>query len=221
MKLRTALSAVALGVTVLTATPALVVPQVAFASDCYTSCDPWDHDYTDDGFVFDVDNGRVGDTPFPDDEVIRVIGVARPDPAPAPPEAGFPSGGGAPGAPGTKAVPTQKGPARLVRKQCVENTGDHATTFKSTVTYSVSYQVSTSLGLEAFNALKLAVGHELNTSSSESTEVEATIAPHGTWALNVEYQTVEYAITSSSWLGSSVEYVTVSQPTGRIVTGSC
>ncbi|WP_371501133.1 hypothetical protein OG871_30075 [Kitasatospora sp. NBC_00374] len=33
---------------------------------------PWDHDYT----------------PFPDDEVIQVVGVAVPDPLPAPPEVG-------------------------------------------------------------------------------------------------------------------------------------
>ncbi|MER7584471.1 DUF6426 family protein [Kitasatospora sp. NPDC097691] len=222
MKLRTALSAVALGVTVLTAVPATVLPQAAFAADCYTSCDPWDHDYTDDNFVLDLDNVPADGTPFPNDDVIRVIGRAQPDPDPVQPEWTPTSGGSTGAGPGTRATPVKIINKKVIRKDCVQNPYDHQVTIKTTASYSVSYKVSMELGIEALNALKLTVGHELNTVSTESTEVSVDIPAHGTWALGVEYQTVEYAITTTSWLGQNeVQYVTVSQPTGTLISGPC
>lgn len=222
MKLRTALSAVALGVTVLTAVPATVLPQAAFAADCYTSCDPWDHDYTGDGFVLDVDGLPLDSTPFPDDDVIRVIGRAQPDPVPVQPEWTPPSGGSTGSSPGTRATPVKIVNKKVIRKDCVQNTSDHPTTIKTTTSYSVSYRVSMELGIEALNALKLTVGHELNTVSTQSTEVSVQIPAHGTWALGVEYQTVEYAITTTNWMGQTeTQYVTVTQPTGALISGPC
>ncbi|MER8184949.1 DUF6426 family protein [Kitasatospora sp. NPDC094015] len=222
MKLRTALSAVALGVTVLTAVPAAVLPQAASAADCYTSCDPWDYDYSGDDFVLDLDTVPADGTPLPDDDVIRVIGHPQPDPEPIQPE-WFPVGGGSSAsAPGTRATPVRLVNKKVIRKDCLLNPYDHPATIKSTATYSVSYKVSMQLGLEAMNALKLTVGHELNTVDTASTEVSVEIPPHGTWALGVEYQTVEYAITTTALGGlSDTVYVTVTQPTGTLISGPC
>ncbi|MFB6560370.1 DUF6426 family protein [Streptomyces sp. NPDC056400] len=203
MQLKTALGAVALGVTVLTAAPALAVPQAAFAADCYTSCDPWDDSNINDPIII------TGPTPSESDHLGQPW---------------FPGGGGGSGSQ-TNAYVVSQGQKWEEQAdydfKCTRNSGDTVLQINRTLTYTVSVKVSANLTADLTAALKAAVGTELNTTISKSYGLTTSINPGQSVGLYVEYQTNVYAITTTSAAGTTTQAVNVTAPTGVVTARSC
>ncbi|MFJ8165904.1 DUF6426 family protein [Streptomyces sp. NPDC096136] len=200
MQLKTALGAVALGVTVLTAVPALVVPQTAAAADCYTSCDPWDN---------------VNDP-------IVVIGHNPPESD----HSGQPwyGGGGGSGSHTTAVVVSQGAKWEEAiddQFKCVRNTGQTVLGIDQNIKYNVSVKVNAGLTAEVSGALKAALGTELNTSVEKSYGLHTSVSPGQSIGVYVEWQTNVYAITTTSSAGQSTQAVNVTAPTGVISVHGC
>ncbi|MFE3761149.1 DUF6426 family protein [Streptomyces sp. NPDC059104] len=201
MQLKKALGAVALGVTVLTAAPALVVPQAAFAADCYTSCDPWDDNVNDPILV-------IGHTPPESDH------------------SGQPwYGGGGTGGSHTTAIVASEGKKWEEQAddlpKCQRNSGDTVLQVNRTITYTVSVKVNASLTADLSAALKAAVGTELNTTMNKSYGLTTSLNPGQSIGLYIEYQTNVYAITTTSSAGQTTQLVNVTAPTGVVTARSC
>ncbi|MCG6499841.1 DUF6426 family protein [Kitasatospora sp. A2-31] len=193
MQLKKALGAVALGVTVLTAVPALVVPQAAAAADCYTSCDPWD------------DPNNVNDP----------IVVTGPN---TPPTEGwpFPWHGGGGGA--ASAHVYSYGEKGEDKQFCRQNSTHSPEKLNVTVQVATGYKVTASLSAEALNALKAAVGAEVNTTTTTTHSVDVTLQPGQSFGVFAQYQTVTYSITLP---GGQTQLVDVQVPTNTIIDHSC
>ncbi|MFE0463202.1 DUF6426 family protein [Kitasatospora sp. NPDC058965] len=240
MDLRKFVVAAALGATVITAVPALVAPHPAAADSCYdglTSCtddpsdpgdpgtgDPGTGDPSggDTGGSLDVSDGNVGDQVATLPPVV-ITGKRSPMPS-YPADPGIPSsyggGGGGGSAPG--AVVYSKGKTWNVPQNCYRNTSASVAKLSETATYQVTYQVSTNLSATAAEVLTATIGTQLNSSITKTYGIEVTLNPGQSWTLNVEYQTVVYAITTQNFLGqSSTEYVNVTEPTGVLTGSSC
>ncbi|MFD8318163.1 DUF6426 family protein [Kitasatospora purpeofusca] len=194
MQLKKALGAVALGVTVLTAVPALVVPQTAAAADCYTSCDPWD----DPNFVNDP---------------IVVIGHNPPPPSEGWP---FPWHGGGGGA--ASATVTAYGEKFEDKQFCRKNGNPYQERLNVTVQVATGYKVTATLSAEALNALKAAVGAEINTTTTTTHSVDVTLQPGQSFGVFAQYQTVTYSITLP---GGQTQLVDVQVPTNTIIDHAC
>ncbi|MER8182209.1 DUF6426 family protein [Kitasatospora sp. NPDC094015] len=197
MQLRKAFGAVALGVTVLTAVPAIALPQAAFASDCYTSCDPWD----------------VNDP-------IEIIGHPVPD-GPGPGYGGF-FGGGGTGVGSSTAVLYSKGQTWEEQEYCRRNGNTIPEKLTTTVQYNTSFKITASISSEALTALKASLGAEVNTSETRTHTVDATLNPGQSLGVFVEIQTNVYQITTYDGLGQQhVDYVNVTAPTGAVTDHAC
>ncbi|MEU9134203.1 DUF6426 family protein [Kitasatospora sp. NPDC048540] len=199
MQLRKAFGAVALGVTVLTAVPAIALPQAAFASDCYTSCDPWDNNDPNDTIV--------------------VIGHPQPEgPGPGPGVI-FPGGGGGSGA---TAVVYSKGQTWEEQEFCRRNTNTIPERLSTTVQYNTSFKITASISSEALTALKASLGAEVNTSVTRTHSLDATLNPGQSLGVFVEIQTNVYQITTYDFTGQQhVDYINVTAPTGVVTDHAC
>ncbi|MFF3087749.1 DUF6426 family protein [Streptomyces nojiriensis] len=201
VQLKTALGALALGVTVLTAAPALAVPQTAFAADCYTSCDPWDDSNINDPIII------TGPTPPESDHQGQPW---------------YPGGGGSGSQTNAYMVSQgQKWEEQADDFKCTRNSGDTVLQINRTLTYTVSVKVSANLTADLTAALKAAVGTELNTTISKSYGLTTSLNPGQSIGLYVEYQTNVYAITTTSAAGTTTQPVNVTAPTGVVTARSC
>ncbi|MFE2267786.1 DUF6426 family protein [Streptomyces lavendulae] len=200
MQLKTALGAVALGVTVLTAAPALVAPQAAFAADCYTSCDPWDN--VNDPIIV------IGHTPPESDHSGQPW---------------YGSGGGS--GSHTTAIVTSEGAKweEAVDDQfkCVRNTGPTVLGIDHTIKYNVSVKVNAGLSADLTAALKATLGTELNTTLEKSYGLHTSLNPGQSIGVYIEWQTNVYAITTTSSGGQTTQMVNVTAPTGVVSVHSC
>ncbi|WP_327131672.1 hypothetical protein OG311_11090 [Streptomyces sp. NBC_01343] len=197
MKLRSALAAAALGATVLTAAPAVLLPQTAFAADCNTSCDQ-DTIIVEGSLPPETGGGNGGMT--------SPVGS---------------SGGGSGSSNGTSARLYSEGQKWEEEEFCRHNSSNLPEGINRTVSYKVSVQVNAGLSAEVKDALKATLGTELNVEESESYTVNVTIPPGDGWGLYVQYQTVVYEVTTKDWSGIHTDYVNVTRPTGRVTSRSC
>ncbi|MFD8146774.1 DUF6426 family protein [Streptomyces sp. NPDC059708] len=244
MNLRKFVVAAAVGATVLTAVPALVAPHEAAASACdqLSECGngPGDNGGTwedggwgdgggDGGSGGGGDNGGGGgDGGGGSAEVVVIEGsIDRGNTLPSIPrdpdeptvtvESGGVGGGGGGGG-GDSVVRFREGPVAKIKTGCIKNTGDATLKLLSSAKYTVSYKVNTEVTATVEKALSLKLGAEVNTSIERNVGFEVTIAPGQSWALEVEYQTVEYAVTTTNWLGqTTTDWVNVVMPTGTPV----
>ncbi|GAA0276193.1 hypothetical protein GCM10010302_12270 [Streptomyces polychromogenes] len=248
MNLRKFVVATALGATVLTAVPALVAPHEAAASACdqlsecgNTTGDEsggggWDDGGSGNGGGDDGsgggDDGSGGGGDGGGGEVVVIEGsIDRGDTLPSVPrdpdeptvtvESGGVGGGGGGGG-GDSVVRFREGPIAQMKTGCVRNTSDATLKVLSSAKYTVSYKVNTDITATVEKALSLKLGAELNTSIEKSVGYEVTIAPGQSWALAVDYQTVEFAVTTTNWLGqTTTDWVNVVMPTGTVNSVSC
>ncbi|MFJ3793174.1 DUF6426 family protein [Kitasatospora sp. NPDC090091] len=77
------------------------------------------------------------------------------------------------------------------------------------------------MGLFGFRESSSSLGAEINTSITRTYSLEITIDPGKTWALDVEYQTVTYAITTQALGVYTTDYVNVTKPTGAVAFTTC
>ncbi|MGW4648221.1 DUF6426 family protein [Kitasatospora sp. NPDC004289] len=197
MQLKRALGAIALGVTVLTAVPALVVPQVAAAADCGTNCDPWD------------DPNLVNDP-------IIVIGHNPPESGPG----GVPwYGGGGGGVGGSASATVAKvGETTQEKEFCKVNTQLYTVPLKVTVDVVSSYKVSGSLSASVLDALKASIGAEFSSTRTLSYTVDVKLLSGQSYGLFSQYQTITYAVTLPN---GSTQMVDVQKPTGTVIDAPC
>ncbi|GAA1253755.1 hypothetical protein GCM10009665_50550 [Kitasatospora nipponensis] len=235
--------ATALGATVLTAVPAVIAPHHAYADTCYedgqTSCpddpdgpgdpggNPGDPSGDGDGTGsatggFDMSEGNPGDS-VPGLPKVIITGQRSIMPS-SPADPGIPmsyGGGGSSGEqPGSRVY--SKGKTWDEQQNCYRNSSNGVAKITETTTYTVTYQVSTNISATAAEVLTATLGTQLNTSIAKSYGVEVTLNPGQSWALNVQYQTVVYAITTQHlWSADTTEYVNVTMPTGVVTGRSC
>ncbi|MFJ8628400.1 DUF6426 family protein [Kitasatospora sp. NPDC093550] len=193
MQLKRALGAVALGVTVLTAVPALVVPQVAAAADCYTNCDPWD------------DPNRVNDP-------IIVTGANPPESSPG----GVPWYGGGGGSLSAHVVSV--GEVTRKKEFCKVNTQLYPVPLKVTIDVFSGYKVSSSLSASVVDALKASIGAEFSSSRTLSYSVDVKLLSGQSYGLFSEHQTITYAVTMPN---GSTQMVDVDKSTGTVIDAPC
>ncbi|RKT08284.1 hypothetical protein BX286_6376 [Streptomyces sp. 3211.6] len=235
MNLRKFVVAAALGATVLTAVPALVAPHPAAADGCwgeyYSDCQ-WDP-----GAGYDPGGSGGGDYGGGDygggggGEVVIIPGSKESEPAePAYPgdpsysyesDSSGASGGGSSGG-ADSAVPFREGEKAKLRLPCKRNDGPAPMKWNESSKYTVSYKVSGNISATAAKLLTVSVGGELNSTTEKSIGFEITLNPGQGFALDVEYQTKEYMITTTNWLGqTTVEFANVTAPTGAITAVPC
>ncbi|MEV4611103.1 DUF6426 family protein [Kitasatospora sp. NPDC049258] len=203
MKLKQAFGAVALGVTVLTAVPAIALPQAAFASDCYTSCDPWNDSNLNDPIVI----GPVPEGPGPGFHG----GIG-----------GGSTGGGTGGPGASSAVVYSEGQTWEEKEFCRRNTNNIPEKLTTSVQYTTSFKVTATLSSEALGVLKTSIGAELNTSRTSTHSVDVTLAPGQSYGVFVEFQTNVYQITTYDASGQQhVDYINVTAPTGVVTDHAC
>ncbi|MFI5532993.1 DUF6426 family protein [Kitasatospora sp. NPDC051853] len=240
MELRKFAAAAALGTTVLTVVPALVVPQEA-AAGCwgpsYSDCTPDDpgpgDSFGGDGYA-SISFGDVGDWLSGGQSVVitgrREQAVDYPGDPYRPAEYwGSGSGGGGGGGESVfgghgltvGAVVLGAGQTWNERQNCYKNPNDVPTKINQSVSYQVSYKGSASISAKAHEMLTVHIGAEINTSKTLTYALEMTLNPGQTWALNVEYQTVAYAVRTASFGVYTTEYLNVTKPTGTVSFTSC
>ncbi|MFC5885559.1 DUF6426 family protein [Kitasatospora sp. CM 4170] len=135
---------------------------------------------------------------------------------------GIQRGGGGGGGVSAGAVVHSQGQKWNERQNCLKNPGEVPTKITQGVNYQVSFKASANLSAKASEVLSGTLNAELNSSITRSYNYEVTINPGQTWALNVEYQTVTYAITTANWLGMyTTDYVNVTGPTGTVLFTTC
>ncbi|AUG75902.1 hypothetical protein CFP65_0984 [Kitasatospora sp. MMS16-BH015] len=233
MVLKKLLAATALGAALFTAVPALAAPQLASATTpCLDdgsddSCIPPDPGGSGGGTggtggstgtgSLDVSDGNVGD-PVPDMPRVVITGVRVPEPfAPASPNIPSYWNGAAPGA-GTYSA----GKTWDIPQNCYINHSTAVAKMTETITYAVTYQVSTNISATAAEVLTATLGTQLNSSITKTYTMEITLNPGQSWRLNVQYQTVVYAITTKNAFGQlNTEYVNVTKPTGVLTGSAC
>ncbi|MCF3181626.1 hypothetical protein IPZ70_16985 [Streptomyces polychromogenes] len=232
MNLRKFVVATALGATVLTAVPALVAPHEAAASACdqlsecgNTTGDESGGEWGDWGGGNDGggnDGGGDGGGGGGGGVVIIEGSIDRGETLPSVPrdpdeptvtvESGGVGGGGGGG--GDSVVRFREGPPAKIKTGCIRNTGDATLKLLASAKYTVSYKVNAEITGTVEKALSSKLGAEVNKSIERNVGFEVTIAPGQSWALEVEYQTVEYAVTTTDWLGRpTTDWVNVVMPT--------
>ncbi|MER7537067.1 DUF6426 family protein [Streptomyces sp. NPDC097704] len=132
-------------------------------------------------------------------------------------------GGGGGGGGGDSAYPIRPMSAKTnIRQNCVKNNGVVPMKATESSKYQVSYKVSANISAAATQALNASLGVEINKSFEKTTGFEVTLNPGESWGLDVEYQTVEWAITTTAWTGkTTTEYVNVTQPTNTVTAVRC
>ncbi|MEU6862189.1 DUF6426 family protein [Streptomyces sp. NPDC046876] len=132
------------------------------------------------------------------------------------------SGGIYGGAPGRdKAVPWSAGKRWTEPLPCLKNTNAGTTKLSQNTTYAVTYEVSANISAKAYEVLGATLDTKLNATVTRQLGTEVTLAAGQSWTADVEYQTMVYAIQTTSWGWTSTEFVNVTMPTGTLNFHSC
>ncbi|MFB9369766.1 DUF6426 family protein [Kitasatospora albolonga] len=114
-----------------------------------------------------------------------------------------------------------RGQTWFERQNCYTNPSQASTKITDGISYQVNYKVSANVTAKASELLSANLGAELNKQLNRTHTLEITLGPGQSWALDVQYETVAYQITTT-WLGGyTVEYVNVTKPTGHVSFSSC
>jgi hypothetical protein len=225
MQLRKLFVTAALGATVLASVPALVAPTLAHADDgvCATegmTCTtddpttPDDPTTVDDPDVANADQGNVGD-PDPGYPQIVITGQRIQPTPPSDPPAQQVSWNPSPN---QQVVPYKVVvPPHYIPQNCYQNNSSNTVTLNQTFTYQVSYTAQADASLSVLSALSASLGVTMNTQTTQSYSASVTLAPGQSFALNVQYEILTYAVVTPS----SIDLVNVLEPTGNVMIGSC
>ncbi|MER7465835.1 DUF6426 family protein [Streptomyces sp. NPDC097981] len=170
-------------------------------------------------------SGNIGDF-VAGTQSVTIVGRRDPVPGvPAIPDTttyGGHSGGIYGGAPGRdKAVPWSAGKRWNEKLPCLKNNDAGVTKLSRNMTYAVSYEVSANISATAFEVLGATLNTKLNATVTQQIGTEVTLNPGQSWTADVEYQTMVYAIQTTSWGRTSTEFVNVTMPTGTLNFHSC